>query len=114
MGDVFNLSPDSSTNQALSTPSELLSPFRESPGARSTFFCEALHLTGNWAGWATDSPSACLEVVPGSPEGFVRLKLCVKLTSPTLSFQVVSARRGWTWRLYPRNATRHTLSEEGL
>lgn len=64
---------------------------------------EPLYLTGAWAKWATNLAAGKLIQVP-APEGFARLRLCVKMTSQSFSFQVVSADRGWKWRLYPRDA----------
>eukprot|EP00439_Symbiodinium_sp_Y106_P079736 s727_g18.t1 len=66
-----------------------------------------LHLTGTFADWKTSFALSRLVQVPksdGQREDVVRLKLCVKLTSQSFSFQVVSPEKDWSWRLYPRDA----------
>mmetsp|Transcript_39509 Transcript_39509/g.122554 ORF Transcript_39509/g.122554 Transcript_39509/m.122554 type:complete len:397 (-) Transcript_39509:54-1244(-) len=65
---------------------------------------EALYLSGQWAQWSTGHPDARLVALPQEREGVARLRCCVKMTSPTFSFQVFSSRRSWQWRLYPRDA----------
>mmetsp|Transcript_82614 Transcript_82614/g.242436 ORF Transcript_82614/g.242436 Transcript_82614/m.242436 type:complete len:304 (+) Transcript_82614:80-991(+) len=65
---------------------------------------ESLHLTGNFAKWSTNFPQAQLQPVPSGSASTARLKLCVKMTSMSFSFQVVSSKRQWNWRLYPRDA----------
>lgn len=67
-------------------------------------FQEPLHLAGTWTKWSTNLPKAQLQHVPGSSESVARLSLCAKLTSMSLSFQVVSAKKAWAWRLFPRDA----------
>merc|ERR1712061_780117 len=69
------------------------------------FLKEPLHLTGSFAKWSTKFPeSRLLPAQALSPEGTVRLRLCVRLTSASFSFQVVTAEREWSWRFYPRDA----------
>lgn len=65
---------------------------------------ESLHLTGNFARWSTSFPQTQLQPVPSGAANVARLKLCVKMTSMSFSFQVVSSKREWSWRLYPRDA----------
>jgi len=77
---------------------------------------DSFHLTGTFAKWVTDFAPSRLEQVPSGREGVARLKICIKLTSQSFSFQVVSAEQKWTWRLYPRDAVniRFThVSKEG-
>ncbi|OLP96355.1 hypothetical protein AK812_SmicGene21421 [Symbiodinium microadriaticum] len=66
-----------------------------------------LHLTGKFANWETTFAASKLQQVPaveGQSQERVRLKLCVKLNSQSLSFQVVNPEKDWSWRLYPRDA----------
>jgi len=65
---------------------------------------ETLYLTGNWAKWETSYPQGQLTPYPTPMEGTALLRLCVKMTSESFSFQVVSSKRVWAWRLYPRDA----------
>merc|ERR1711865_813488 len=59
--------------------------------------------------------------VPSRKPGFQLLRLCVRLTSESLTFAVVSGQRQWAWRLYPRDAVpirigfiRSHVSKEGM
>ncbi|CAK9055944.1 unnamed protein product [Durusdinium trenchii] len=62
-----------------------------------------LHLTGTFAEWRTDfAPSRLRRVA--LEQDTLRLAMCLRLTSQSFSFQVVSPSKGWTWRLYPRDA----------
>eukprot|EP00927_Polykrikos_kofoidii_P082477 TRINITY_DN8214_c1_g1_i1.p1 TRINITY_DN8214_c1_g1~~TRINITY_DN8214_c1_g1_i1.p1 ORF type:complete len:357 (+),score=55.92 TRINITY_DN8214_c1_g1_i1:112-1182(+) len=63
---------------------------------------EPLHLSTEALQWATDFEDSRLEEVRTVCEGALRLKLCIRLTSGSLNFQVVSAVRKMSWRLYPR------------
>ena len=62
-----------------------------------------LHLTGKFANWRTDfAPSRLRRVA--LEKDTLRLAMCLRLTSQSFSFQVVSPSKGWNWRLYPRDA----------
>lgn len=78
---------------------------------------EQLHLTGKWAQWLTNEPSARLvQDFTHDRQGTALLRLCVKLSSQSFSFQVVSPSRDWTWRLFPNDAKAHWMghfSKEG-
>lgn len=63
---------------------------------------EPLRLSGRCNGWALDT-NGLLFTDEGVAE-IPRQRLCVKLTSGSLSFQIVSNRKHWDWRLYPANA----------
>lgn len=65
---------------------------------------EELYLTGTFASWATDFKQTHMTQVASTTEGTAKLRMCLKLTSQSFSFQVVSAKREWNWRLYPRDA----------
>mmetsp|Transcript_61253 Transcript_61253/g.138189 ORF Transcript_61253/g.138189 Transcript_61253/m.138189 type:complete len:291 (-) Transcript_61253:91-963(-) len=64
---------------------------------------ETFYLTGKFAGWSASFPEGRL-MQDSAREGMARLRLCVRLTSSSFSFQVVSSKRQWTWRLYPKDA----------
>eukprot|EP00435_Cladocopium_sp_Y103_P014371 s1007_g3.t1 len=62
-----------------------------------------LHLTGNFANWRTDfAPSRLRRVA--LEKDTLRLRMCLRLTSQSFSFQVVCPTKDWSWRLYPRDA----------
>mmetsp|Transcript_138554 Transcript_138554/g.254856 ORF Transcript_138554/g.254856 Transcript_138554/m.254856 type:complete len:392 (+) Transcript_138554:93-1268(+) len=67
---------------------------------------DPLHLSGVFTDWKVNQENARLQPVwieePGAD--VARLRLCVQMSSQTLSFCVVCAPRGWKWRLYPRDA----------
>jgi len=82
---------------------------------------EPLHLTGIFTKWKTDFPGGKLIPMPQRRPGFALMKICVRLTSESLSFAVVSGSRGWAWRLYPRDAVpikigfiKSHVSKEGM
>lgn len=76
---------------------------QETPRAVTKHLKTALFLTGNFAKWATDFAPCRLQEVSCREDVF-RLRVCLKLTSQSFSFQVVSAEKQWKWRLYPRDA----------
>lgn len=64
-----------------------------------------IYLTGTWANWSSDFPEGWLEPVQGGSKGTALLKLCVKLTSQSFTFQVITPEHDWKWHLYPHGAT---------
>eukprot|EP00927_Polykrikos_kofoidii_P060773 TRINITY_DN55690_c0_g1_i1.p1 TRINITY_DN55690_c0_g1~~TRINITY_DN55690_c0_g1_i1.p1 ORF type:complete len:361 (-),score=45.56 TRINITY_DN55690_c0_g1_i1:110-1192(-) len=64
---------------------------------------EPLHLCAGALQWATKCEASRLEEVRIVCDGALRLRLCIRLTSGSLSFQVVSAIRKMKWRLHPRH-----------
>lgn len=85
-------------------PPAVVQPHEEVQAPPMLELIESLHLTGNFAEWATDFAPCTLRQVPSAKEGAARLRTCVKLTSQSFSFQVVCKQKQWNWRLYPRDA----------
>lgn len=84
-------------------------PSSSAEARTSLMLVESIHLTGNWAKWLTNhGPAKMTQMNSGSssslPEGVVRLHLCLTMNSQSFSFQVVSAKHQWNWRLYPKDA----------
>lgn len=65
---------------------------------------EDVYLTGPWSNWKTNSKDGLLEAVPTTSTTVGLLKLCVRLTSQSFSFQVITDKLKWDWHLYPRDA----------
>jgi len=63
---------------------------------------EPLRLSGLPNSWSLTTEGLCF--IPDSSHGTARQRLCVKLTSNSFSFQVISAVQLWDWRLFPRDA----------
>merc|ERR1719263_2638818 len=88
----------------LSEQPEIKPPRKEST-AEFLLLSDAVCLTGPWSKWATAFPNATLEPMPANAKkGTALLKLCVKLTSQSFSFQVITDERKWKWHLFPRDA----------
>lgn len=82
-----------------------LSPQRKKSTAELLLLSQDICLTGPWSKWATDFPNATLEPVPAdAKKGTALLRLCVKLTSQSFSFQVITDELKWKWHLFPRDA----------
>jgi hypothetical protein len=65
---------------------------------------EEIYLTGIFSKWKTDFADGLLEPVPTKSDSIALLKLCVKLTSQSFTFQVITDKHKWDWHLYPRDA----------
>jgi len=83
----------------------LVKPPRKKSSAEFLLLGDEVCLTGPWSKWATDFPNATLEPMPTIAEkGTALMKLCVKLSSQSFSFQVITDERKWKWHLFPRDA----------
>jgi hypothetical protein len=73
-------------------------------------FQEDIYITGPWPPqkWAPTGgackPEALLEPMPSSSQSVAMLRIGVKLTSQSFTFQVITQERKWDWHLYPRDA----------
>jgi hypothetical protein len=65
---------------------------------------EDIYLTGPWSNWKTNSKDGLLEAVPTAATTTGLLKLCVRMTSQSFSFQVITDKLKWDWHLYPKDA----------
>jgi hypothetical protein len=73
------------------------------PSERFTL-TEPVYLTGPWAKWGTSFADGLLEPVPSKSTSTALLILCVRMTSQSFTFQVITPERKWDWHLYPRDA----------
>jgi len=99
------------------------SPPKKESTADKLLLKEDIVLTGPWAKWSTNFPNAVLEPVPTDAKNVksALLKMCVKMTSQSFTFQVITDKRQWKWHLFPKEAvpirvmfmTTH-VSKEGL
>lgn len=103
---ILDLPPLPSLQESTASSQEpFVKPQRKQSSATFLLLSDDICLTGPWSKWATSFPNATLEPMPtNEANNTALLKLCVKLTSQSFSFQVITDERKWKWHLFPRDA----------